>query len=98
MQVDAGTLSAHTQRGERARQLVAEGLADILAGDNHGDERSVAIGVAMLREHGGDTQAELLGTVNPQAILADGDLEPVPPLPLKASWLGRLRRLLDGET
>lgn len=98
MQVDAGTLSAHTHRGERARQLVAEGLADILAGDNHGDERSVAVGVAMLREHGGDTQAGLLGTVNPQAILADGDLEPVPPLPLKASWLGRLRRLLDGET
>lgn len=98
IQVDAGTLSAHSNRGDRARQLVTEGLADILAGDNHGDERSVATGVVMLLEHGGDTQAELLGTTNPQAILDDGDLEPVPPLPLKASWLGRLRRLFDGET
>jgi protein-tyrosine phosphatase len=98
MQVDAGTLSAHSQRGSRARQLVADGLADILAGDNHGDERSVAIGVTMLCEHGGETHAGLLGTSNPQAILDDGDLEPVPPLPLKASWLGRLRRLFDGES
>ena len=97
MQVDAGTLAAHSQRGDRARQLVSEGLADILAGDNHGDDRSVAQGVEVLREHGGETQAELLGTVNPRAILEDGDLEPVPALALKDSWLRRLRRLLDGE-
>ena len=39
MQVDATTLLSPQARGQRARQLVAAGLADILAGDNHGDER-----------------------------------------------------------
>ena len=97
MQIDAGTLSAHSTRGDRARQLVAEGLADIIAGDNHGDGRSVRAGVTMLEDHGGDVQAELLGTINPTAILEDGDLEPVPPIPLKQSWLKRLRRLFEGE-
>ena len=97
MQIDAGTLATHSSRGDRARQLVAEGLADIIAGDNHGDGRSVLAGVAMLEEHGGEVQAELLGTTNPAAILEDGELQPVPPLPLKRSWLRRLRRLLEGE-
>ncbi len=98
MQVDAATLLAHSRRGSWARQLVAEGLADILAGDNHGDERSVADGTAMLRQHGGESQAELLGSVNPRAILDDGDLEPVPPLALRRTWRDRLRRLLDGDS
>jgi protein-tyrosine phosphatase len=97
MQIDAGTLSAHSNRGDRARQLVADGLADIIAGDNHGDSRSVFAGVTMLEEHGGEVQAELLGTTNPAAILEDGELQPVPPLPLKQSWLRRLRRLFEGE-
>ena len=97
MQIDAGTLATHSSRGDRARQLVAEGLADIIAGDNHGDGRSVLAGVTMLEEHGGEVQAELLGTTNPAAILEDGELQPVPPLPLKRSWLRRLRRLLEGE-
>ena len=97
MQVDAGTLLAHSTRGDRARQLVAEGLADIVAGDNHGDGRSVSAGVTMLEDHGGEVQAELLGTTNPRAILEDGELEPVPPIPLKQSWLKRLRRLFEGE-
>jgi len=97
MQVDAGTLLAHSQRGDRARQLVAEGLADILAGDNHGDTRSVQTGVAMLQEHAGEVQGELLGTTNPRAILDDDDLVPVPPLGLKVTWLKRLRRLFEGN-
>ena len=97
MQIDAGTLAAHSNRGDRARELVAEGLADIIAGDNHGDGRSVRSGVTMLEEHGGEVQAELLGTANPAAILEDGELQPVPPLPLKQSWLNRLRRLFEGE-
>jgi protein-tyrosine phosphatase len=96
MQIDAGTLRAHSDRGDRARQLVAEGLADILAGDNHGDVRSVQTGVAMLADHDGEAQAELLGTTNPLAILNDGDLTPVPPMELRVSWLARLRRLLEG--
>jgi len=58
----------------------------------------VRAGVIMLEEHGGEVQAELLATTNPAAILADGELQPVPPLPLKQSWRNRLRRLFEGES
>ncbi len=40
MQVDATTLLTPQARGQRARAAGGEGLADILAGDNHGDERT----------------------------------------------------------
>jgi len=96
-QVDATTLVSHSSRGTRARQLVAAGLADIIAGDNHGDERTMVTGADMLREHGGDLQADLLAVTNPRTILDDGDLDPVPPLALRESWLRRVRRLLQGD-
>jgi protein-tyrosine phosphatase len=48
MQVDATTLLSPRRRGDRARRLVAEGLADILAADNHGDDRVLETGRAML--------------------------------------------------
>ena len=79
--------------GDRARRLVTEGLADILAADNHGDGRLLETGHAMLREHGGTEQAELLTVRNPAAILADGLVEDVPPIALRVSVLERLRRL-----
>jgi protein-tyrosine phosphatase len=94
IQVDGPTLPAKRGRGERARALVAEGLADILAGDNHGDERSLAAPREFLARHGGELQAHLLLEANPAAILADGRLEPVPPLSLRPTLLGRLRHLL----
>jgi protein-tyrosine phosphatase len=94
IQVDGPTLSTTRGRGERARALIAEGLADILAGDNHGDERSLASPREFLVRHGGEIQARLLLEVNPAAILADGRLEAVPPLPLRPTLLGRLRHLL----
>lgn len=94
MQVDATTLLAPTARGDRARRLVAYGLADIIAADNHGDTRSVAAGYAALVEHGGREQAELLTRVNPGAILRDAKLEPVPPFEFRTSFVQKLRRLL----
>ncbi len=93
MQVDATTLLSPRRRGERARRLVTEGLADILAADNHGDERLLETGRAMLCEHGGTEQAELLTVRNPAAILADGLVDSVPPIALRVSVLERLRRL-----
>lgn len=95
MQVDATTLGAPRGRGERARALVASGLADILAGDNHGDDRSLATAREFLGRHGGVVQAELLLEDNPAAILADGKLRQVPPLPLRTPLLSRLRNLLS---
>jgi protein-tyrosine phosphatase len=97
MQVDATTLLSPRGRGERARQLVATGLADILAADNHGDARMLAAGRRLVEEHGGDEQADLLTRLNPAAILADQPLRLVEPLELRPSLLDRLRRLLSTD-
>ena len=93
MQVDATTLTQPRSRGDRARDLVRAGLADILAADNHGDERSVATAVEWLTEHDGHEQAVLLLETNPRAILEDRPLYEVDPLPITSSLWGRMRRL-----
>jgi protein-tyrosine phosphatase len=96
-QVDATTLLAAQARGQRARQLVSEGLADILGGDNHGDARTVATGARFLRAQNGYDQVDLLVRRNPAAILADGDLTPVPPLRIRQSWMSRIKQFLEGS-
>jgi protein-tyrosine phosphatase len=97
MQVDANTLFAPRSRGERARQLLAAGLADLLAADNHGDDRSVSAPYVSLCEHDGETQADLLLRRNPGSILADELTEAVPPLEIRTSLLNRLRHLFNPE-
>ncbi len=96
-QVDATTLLAPQARGQRARLLVSEGLADILAGDNHGDDRTVATGARFLRAQNGFDQVDLLVRRNPAAILSDGELSPVPPLRLRQSWMSRIKQFLEGS-
>jgi protein-tyrosine phosphatase len=96
MQVDSTTLLAAQARGQRARQLVAEGLADILAGDNHGDERTVATGARFLEAQDGTEQVELLAVRNPAAILEDKALTPVPPIRIRQSWMSRIKEFLEG--
>ena len=98
LQVDANTLLAPSARGERARQLLAAGLATVLAADNHGDDRTLAAVRDALLEQGGNRQAELLLAENPRAILDDRDVLPVEPIVLKRSFVHRLRRLLEGES
>jgi protein-tyrosine phosphatase len=97
MQVDATTLHSTQARGQRARQLVGAGLADILAGDNHGDDRSIAAGADFLVALDGAEQLDLLTVGNPGAILRDEPLVDVPPLRIRRTWMQRLRRLLGGE-
>lgn len=97
MQVDATTLHSPQTRGQRARQLVSAGLGDILAGDNHGDERTIANGADFLRAQDGAEQAELLTVLNPGAILRDEPLAEVPPLAIRRTWMQRIRHLLRGE-
>jgi protein-tyrosine phosphatase len=96
MQVDATTLLSTQSRGQRARALVSAGLADILAADNHGDDRTIATGRKFLEAQDGAAQAELLTVVNPRAILDDESLTAVPPLEIRRSWMQRLRQLLEG--
>jgi hypothetical protein len=75
---------------------VSEGLADILAGDNHGDERTVATGARFLQAQDGAEQVELLVVKNPAAILSDQALTPVPPLRIRQSWMRRIKEFLEG--
>ena len=96
LQVDATTLLAATQRGERARRLVAAGMADILAGDNHGDDRTVAVAQQALIANQGEEQAEAMLVRNPRAILEDRTLEAVEPVTLRTTWTTKLRLLLEG--
>ena len=95
MQVDATTLLSSQSRGQRARALVAAGLGDILAADNHGDGRSIGTGRQFLESQDGAEQADLLTRVNPRAILDDGDLLPVSPLEIRRSWMQKIRQLLE---
>lgn len=97
MQVDATTLTMVSSRGDRARDLVRAGLADILAADNHGDDRSVATALDWLAEHDGGDQALLLLDTNPRAILEDRSLYEVDPLPIRDSLWGRMRRLFASD-
>jgi protein-tyrosine phosphatase len=93
MQLDATTMLSPRGRGERVRALLAAGLGDILAADNHGDTRMMLAAWQLLEEHGGSEQAQLLTTANPSAILRDKPTEDVPPIVLRSSLLDRLRRL-----
>jgi protein-tyrosine phosphatase len=94
LQVDGPTLLSPRPRGARARELVQHGLADIAAGDNHGDDRSLRAAWDELVSHEGAMQAQLLLTRNPQAILDDRPVESVPPLAWRFSLLERLRTML----
>jgi protein-tyrosine phosphatase len=95
LQVDGPTLLSPRSRGDRARQLVGAGLADIAAADNHGDDRSLRPVQDALVDMAGGLQADLLLSANPRAIVEDRPVEPVPPLSWRRSIVDRLRSLLD---
>jgi protein-tyrosine phosphatase len=101
MQVDSRTLTRPTSRGHQARRLVAEGLADVIAADNHGDGRSLLLAVEFLRGRaGGQSVVEealrLLTHLNPLAITRDWAVAPVPGMVVPERWLERVRRFLNG--
>jgi len=93
IQLDATTLTRPTSRGRRARALLAEGLADILAADNHGDRRSLETGAQYLQEHRCGAVVEHLTTRNPAAVIADGQMTDVPPASVVEGWIGRFAGL-----
>jgi protein-tyrosine phosphatase len=97
MQLDATTLFRSSARGLRARELLQYGLGDIIAGDNHGDARSVAVGWKFLSAQDAGEQAELLAVKNPRAILRDEPLQSVPPFRIRQSLMQRIRVLFEGE-
>lgn len=95
LQVDGPTLLTARPRGDRARDLVVHGLADIAAADNHGDTRSLKSVCDAISEMGNSEQATLLMVTNPQAIVEDRATEPVPPMTWKRTLFDRFRAMLD---
>jgi protein-tyrosine phosphatase len=91
IQTDASVLMGRGVPSELARGMLAEGLIDILASDNHGDSRSLASVQKWLLERGGEEQVTLLTHANAECILNDEDPIPVPPL--RPGFMDRVKRL-----
>ncbi len=91
IQVDATTLTRNSQRGRAARQLVAAGLADVLAADNHGDHRTLATGARFLADNGHSDLAHLLTVKNARAIVEDETMGDGWPIKLKEGLWSRIK-------
>jgi protein-tyrosine phosphatase len=98
LQVDATTVTRPTSRGDAARQLVEQGLAGIMAGDNHGDSRSLVTGRRFLEARGAGEAAEWLTVQNPLAILEDRPVAPAPAARIKSGIAERIRTFMRRET
>jgi protein-tyrosine phosphatase len=91
IQTDVSVLLSRGAPADLARTMLAEGLIDVLASDNHGDGRTLAAGHAWLVEQGLEEHANLLTRVNAERVLGDEDPLPVPPI--RTGIGDRLRRL-----
>ena len=96
MQLDGPTLLSPRPRGARARELLEAGLGDVIAADNHGDDRSLATVAEAMQVQGGTAHAEQLLVENPRAIVEDREVEPVPGFSWRVSIADRIRALLGG--
>ena len=93
IQTDARSLLGQGMPSAMARDMLAHGMIDILASDNHGDgRRSLAIARDWLLEHGGAEHAHLLTQHNPGCLLREVPLEAVPPFRGSGGGLRRLWR------
>lgn len=97
IQTDATMLLARGPMTELAKALLAEGMIDCLASDNHGDRRSLAAARVWLEELGAEEHAWLLTHANAERVLGDQPTVPVPPLPIVRGMFHRLRELLFGR-
>jgi protein-tyrosine phosphatase len=94
IQTDTAYLLGDGSRGVLARAMLAEGLIDILASDNHGDQRSLSSARDWLNAIGATDAAQLLTSVNPGSLLSDQRLVPVPPVRIERSMFARFREML----
>lgn len=91
IQTDASVLMGRGIPADLAKKMLAEGLIDILASDNHGDARSLGAARDWLTERGADEQMDMLLRANAERVLGDEDPLPVPPL--RAGLAGRIKRI-----
>ena len=94
IQCDAMALLGAGPMMEFSRLMLAAGQVDILASDNHGDRRSLAIAAVWMTEIGAELQAGILTSENPALLLAGGPLRPVPPVSFQRGVFERLRELI----
>ncbi len=94
IQTDTAYLLGDGARSILARGMLSEGLIDILASDNHGDHRSLWAAHEWLIEIGAPDASRLMTTVNPEALLSDQRLVPVPRVQLEKGMMSRLRELV----
>jgi protein-tyrosine phosphatase len=98
IQMDASMLLGAPNASKLARSLLAEGLVDCIASDNHGDNRSLAGAQKWLLELGATEQAELLTRANARRMLDGQSPLPVAPLPsVERGMLARLKHLVLGH-
>jgi hypothetical protein len=93
IQVDATTLTRPHSRGRQALALLEAGLADIVAADNHGDNRSLRTAADFLRARGGEAAAITLTTTNPGAVLRNEEMVAIQPFTLRRGLGDRIARL-----
>ncbi len=94
IQVDATTLIGSSLRAGKARQIVRSGSADVLAADNHGDQRSVSAGFEFLTQQGSLDVAQMLTVENTRSILEDRPMETVPPVAIREGVWNRFRNII----
>ena len=92
--MDAVMLLGRSPLAALAHDLVAEGLVDCMASDNHGDRRTLMIARIWLSEMAETGQSDLLTNENPRRLLSDEPLIPVPPVARRKGMFGRLRELV----
>ena len=98
IQMDASMLLGGPNASKLARALLASGLVDCIASDNHGDRRSLAGARQWLLEIGADEQADLLTRGNARRMLDGQPPLPVAPLPMvEQGMLARLKQLMLGR-
>ena len=94
IQMDVASLAGRGTIAATARALLADGLVDCFASDNHGDSRSLAAARRWLLEEASPQHADLLTRTNARRLL-DGEL-PLPVAPLRqAGLLARLGGLFQ---
>jgi protein-tyrosine phosphatase len=96
IQLDATTITRPHSRGRRARALLENGLADVVAADNHGDHRTVRTAADYLNQRGAERVAAGLTTSNPGAVMADRDMQPVEPVTIRPTLGERIAKLWGG--
>jgi protein-tyrosine phosphatase len=97
IQMDTAGLLGRGRVAKLSRQLLEEGLVDMMSSDNHGDSRTLATARDWLREVSTPDHADLLTRTNAKRLLDGEPLVPVPPLPSANGIFARFRELFLGR-